>query len=157
MRVCTPTARLPLGTLQRDQWHACGAGSTGAGRVAAVDEIGHVSFQRAQLGQPSPDRLEMRLADIAGCGAVAVGIIREVNKLPHLLDREAEVAKAADEGQVVDGILTIAPLTTVLPSGAWQEPDILVIADGRRSSAGALASWPIFSVAGAVNEAVIRG
>lgn len=111
--------------------------SPGAGHLTAFHEARDGSLQRLQLVQLGPDRRQMALRQIPRFQAGALPVLDQRGERSHLLDREAEVAAAAYEGEPPDVLLAVAPLAAIAPAGGRQEADLLVVPDRRRVRAGA--------------------
>src|SRR5919106_4954214 len=134
MSILTP-ARSRLTQVLQD--HAVRSRSPGAGHLTAFHESRDGSLQRLQLVQPGAHRRQMALRQIPRFQAGALPVLDQRGERSHLLDREAEVAAAADEGEPSDVLLAVAPLTAVAPAGPGQEADLLVVSDRRRGPARA--------------------
>src|SRR5919106_3628416 len=134
MSILTP-ARSRLTQVLQD--HAVRSRSPGAGHLTAFHESRDGSLQRLQLVQPGAHRRQMALRQIPRFQAGALPVLDQRGERSHLLDREAEVAAAAYEGEPSDVLLAVAPLATIATAGGRQEADQLVISDRRRIRAGA--------------------
>jgi len=87
-----------------------------------LDGITH-SDERRDLGVDLADMVESQALDV---GAGTLFVMPEVKKPPDALDREAEIAGAADEAQCADirlAVNTIAACAAACVSGRGGEPD----------------------------------
>lgn len=80
----------------------------------------------------------MGLSKVARLKVGPRSILDERHECPHLLDREPEIPAAPDQRQPANVVVAIAALIAVLASGAREQPDAFIIADGRCIGAGAL-------------------
>src|SRR3546814_3966237 len=63
--------------------------------------------------------------------AVPAAIVRQRQQRAHLVEREAEIASATDERQATQLGRAIGAVIARRPRGPRQQPDPLIIADGR--------------------------
>jgi hypothetical protein len=135
----SPVSTIPscLRLAQILQDHTVRSRSPDAGYLTAFHKSGDGLLQCLQLVQLGAHGLQMLARQISRFQAGALSVPDQRRELSHLLDREAEVAAAADEGEAPDVLLAIAPLTAVATAGRRQEADLLIVSDRRRVRPGA--------------------
>jgi len=78
----------------------------------------------------------MCLGSVSHFDAVAITLVRETYESADLFDGEAEVPAAAYELQQVNRLRSVEPLPCGASHGAWNQADLLVIANGGDAAAG---------------------
>ena len=97
--------------------------AVGDGAVGALrDHPLEFRFERPEARDSCADGGKLGSGDGIGGGAGLVGPVRQAEKVADRLEREAEVAGMADEGQAVERRPGIEPLLPALRSGAGRRP-----------------------------------
>src|SRR5690606_39136796 len=99
----------------------------------AAAALAENAVQLAAQGLKIPD-LALHLAEMLARDRVnsltrSIALIRKSEEVAHLLDREAEIARAANEAETTEMRGRIAPVIAASALGLRQEPDALVIPD----------------------------
>jgi hypothetical protein len=80
----------------------------------------------------------MRGGEGAGLGAGTLAMIRQVEELPDLVDREPEGTSPTDEREPLEVFGPVEAIATGAPGRRGQEPDALVVSDGFHPGPGTL-------------------
>ncbi len=80
----------------------------------------------------------MPQGNVTRLGAIAAAADGQVEQHPHLIDAEAEVPALLDERQSSQIVVVVAALPSRRSVGRRQQPDLLVVADGRCRDPGSL-------------------
>ena len=105
--------------------------------VASPDSRRQRPLHPPKIGNARPHVVQVDGGEIAGFGATFVPACREVEQSAHLLDREAQFARSADEAKPRDICAVVGPVAA-LAERHRQQADPLVIADGFDVHPGAL-------------------
>jgi hypothetical protein len=106
--------------------------------LAAFHEVGEHLFKALEVGD-----LGFHVVQLAGRQPLHVmatcrARFGKREKRAHGLQRESQIASAADEAQVLEVILAVMTVTAHRARGCRQQANALVIADGLDVAAGAL-------------------
>src|SRR5712691_446040 len=74
--------------------------------------------------------------------ARTLALVGQLEECPDLVDGEAERAGTADEGQSLEMVRPVQPITAGASRGRGQEPNALVVADRLDIAAGPLRKRP---------------
>src|SRR5262249_23751424 len=110
----------------------------GARRIASCDERRNAAFQCFQFGEFRSQVGKMSLRKVARPHARALRILHECHERAHLINGKTELTATTNERQLPYIGLAIDALPTRLPVRGTQQPNLLVVADGRRTGAGPL-------------------
>src|SRR5699024_7482891 len=94
------------------QYHAIRNGTTCARLVATLHERGHAAFELAQFIELLSNFHQVGVCQVTSLQAGPLPVLNQRNQASHLVDRETEIAAAADESQSPDIYLSINSLTS---------------------------------------------
>jgi hypothetical protein len=103
-----------------------------------LDGIAH-GDERRDLGVDLGDMVQRQALDV---GAGPPFVVPEIEKPPYALDREAEIAGAADEAQNADIGLAVNAVAAFAAAGGRDQAGDFVIADGLGRHAGTFGRLP---------------
>ena len=115
--------------------HSC---ATSASGIAAANQGSHAAFEGPELLQLPAQLHQMPGGHVAHLDAWPLRLVDEADQLAHLLDGEAEVAAAPDEGQATHGRVAVDPAATLSARACGQQADLFVVANGRDRTSGLL-------------------
>jgi hypothetical protein len=95
--------------------------------VARVDHGLQLAAERGQISELPVHLAQMPVGDAVDTGAVAGPVIRQTQQRPHLIEREAQIARAPDERQAAKLSRAIGAVVARAAGGRWQQADALVI------------------------------
>lgn len=98
----------PPGVGQRLERHARGARAAATNRRTAAGSHDH-AFECPELGNASPDVLDVGLSDLARFATGAVAILDNREECSYDLDRESELTATTDEGDALHVPVVVAP------------------------------------------------
>ena len=100
----------------------------------------HHSFEfgskRRQPRKAAFDFGQLRRCDGICCIAWLVWPIRQAEEVSDRFERETQISRMPDERQSFQCLLLVKPLVAGTALGLWQEPDLLIVADGRHLHSG---------------------
>lgn len=102
---------------------------------AVIDHSPQLQFQRLQAGYANLNGFQLRLGDVVDSGTRLVGTVGHAEKIADRLDREAKLARVADEGKAVLRGSVVEPLVARAAVGFGEKSDLFVEADGRHLDA----------------------
>jgi Cu(I)/Ag(I) efflux system membrane protein CusA/SilA len=105
--------------------------TTGAGGIAASHEARKACFEFTKLIQLFSDCPEVYCGDVSHFCARAVRLVDQTDEFTDLFDGESKISASANEGQSPCRRAAIQSLAAVAPICRRQEPDLLVVPDGR--------------------------
>lgn len=96
---------------------------------AARDRVGQLAPQRVQVGDLAIDLGQMLARDRVHRDAAPVALACDAEQRTHLLQREAEVAYAANEAKPHDVVLAIGSVVALRACRRRNQPRAFVVAD----------------------------
>ncbi len=111
---------------------------------ALIEHAVQFALERPEPGDSLLDLREARTGDGIGRGTGLTGTFGKTEQVPDRADREAEVARVADEAQPLEVGPAIAPLVAAGTARCVDQPDLFIVADRRNLHPAAprqLADW----------------
>jgi len=100
--------------------------------LAVVHQLLQGVAQAHQLGDALVQFVDVGIGQGLHVGARAPPVAPQGEQVAHFLQREAQVPRAADEGEAVQVLLAVLPVAAVAAAGLGEQADGFVVADHLR-------------------------
>ena len=102
---------------------------------APLDHPRQLSAQGTQPDHAALDLVELTPGDLVGTCARLLGMVGQVQQLTYRFQRKPQLASMADESEPLQQLLVVEPLVALAAWRYRQQPNLLVVTDGRHFGA----------------------